>query len=158
MELIILLYGEWCGGLFGWWNSEVLGVWDIIEVVQTHEFWVGSTLAMALLPPQQSKWKNQSPKNHNVLCIIPKQTVTRQPSIPTPKINNSRCWKAKTYLYFGIIVVISSLSIWIILVDAHVHLSYLDFLSRQVPSHCCLHLNDKRQLLHGNASFKMVIV
>jgi len=45
-------------------------------------------------------------------------------------------------LHFGIIVVICNLCIWIVLVNAHIHLRHPDFFASQVTPYSCLYLNN----------------
>lgn len=55
-------------------------------------------------------------------------------------------------LHLGVVIVISDLGIWIVLVNAHIHLGHPYFLPGQVASDCCLHLYDEGKLLHCDPS------
>lgn len=56
----------------------------------------------------------------------------------------------ETYLHLRVIIVIGHFSIWVVLVDAHVHLGNADFLSGQESSDRSLDLDDECKLIHGN--------
>lgn len=61
-------------------------------------------------------------------------------------------------LHFWIIVVVCDLRIWIVLVDAHVHLRHSNLLPRKIAPNSRLHLDDEGQLLHRNTPTQLVVV